>query len=127
MPEECNAALGGSQPTGSKPKVPFISAVLLPGQSVYSLERNVGEQLSGSPTFDQGLLNHAGRDFEVHQEVGMGAAQTVVGLFRGQRQCLFHQRNVQVQQEGPMEKQEVLFAPLSVPGEFAAANGQVRM
>ena len=55
----------------------------------------------------------------------MRAVLPVLGLLRWHRQKLSDEREVKVQQEGSVKKEEVLATALGVAGEFAFADGQI--
>ena len=89
------------------------------------VSRKLRQWLSGIPTLAQGVLNQFGWDFEIHQEIGMGAAEPVIRLARRKGQSFFDLVNVEVEEDAAVKKQAMLFATLRVAGELEAADGKV--
>ena len=55
----------------------------------------------------------------------MRAGFPIIGLLRGHGQKFADEREVEVQQEGSVKKQEVFAAALGIAGEFAFADGKI--
>src|SRR6266566_3808243 len=108
-----------------KLKTPLILFVFLAGQRGDLLERNACHRLSRVPGLEQRRLDQACGQPQVDQEIRVAATGAVGGLPERQRQRLFHQPEVKVQQKRAMKNEKMLFAPLCVAGELESADGQV--
>ena len=90
--------------------------------------RNFGRRIArfcGVPRFPQRLFDRGRRDAEIGQELFVRAVVAVVGLAAGQGEKLLHQRKVEAQQKGAMEKQGAALATLGVAGEFFVFQRQI--
>src|SRR5262245_60819116 len=62
---------------------------------------------------------------EVGQELLMGSLLAILRLFGRRQKQLLHQGQIQIEQEGAVEKKKVTLAPLSVAGEFELIERQI--
>lgn len=77
------------------------------------------------PEFAQAFFQTIGFQWQRGQERRMAAILTIRRLPFGDREQLFHETYVRIQQEGPMEKQSRSFSPLGIAGNLAIVQGQV--
>src|SRR5882672_3440585 len=82
-----------------KLQIPFRLAVFVARENGDLVSGKLRQWLSGIPGLTEAVLNQFGWNFEIHQEIGMGAAEAVVRLPRRERQCFFDQLNVEVEQD----------------------------
>ena len=87
-----------------------------------------GGSFNGSSAFqaccNAAFTSSAGH-VQVGQKFGVRAVLPVIGLLRWHRQQFADEREVEVQQECSVKKQEVFAAALGVAGKFAFADGEI--
>ena len=116
-----------SGPHSSELQIPFITSIFIAGQTADLVERQFRHRLGCVPGFAQSSLEQMSGDAEVDKEIGVGTVEAIIGLPGGERQGLFDQVNVEVQQERAMKKHRMPRAALRVARELEAANGEVGM
>ena len=70
----------------------------------------------------EGGFNSFGREIQIGDKFQM---RTVLGLVRRHEEQTFHQREIAVQQQGPVEEQIVSATALRVAGKLQIANAKV--
>ena len=78
--ENLRANDGGDLMTESKFQIPFRLAVFVAGENGDLVSGKLRQRLSGIPGLAQGIFDQFGWNFEIHEEIGMGAAEAVVRL-----------------------------------------------
>src|ERR1035437_5754765 len=85
--------------TGSKLEVPFVKRVFLAGEEGDLVEGDSVQRRGGVPSSAEGGFERVVGQVEIHEEIGVGTVETIVGLVGGPGQNLFEKPEVEVQQE----------------------------
>ena len=88
-------------------------------------QRWVGQFFLGLPGMGEGGFNSFGREIQIGDKFQMRTVSPVLGLVRRHEEQTFHQREIAVQQQGPVEEQIVSATALRVAGKLQIANAKV--
>jgi len=106
-------------------QIPFRLAVFFTRKLRDLRSGKLFERLSGAPDFAQSIFDEFRWNFEIQEEVGVGAAETIIGLLGGKWQDFLNQFNVEVKQDRTVKQEIVFLAALGIAGEFEAADREI--
>jgi len=93
-------------------EIPRVGGVFFTDEALQPFVGKLAESDVGIPCPFHGIFDHVRLQMQVREKVFMGAVATVLWLFGWHVQRLFHEVQIEIEQEGTVKEQEAVAATL---------------